>query len=89
VGASYTTTTTVDATAQQGVEVDSLDSLHRWLADQHHRYCPDRDAWPTVPRRSTADVRHPNRFTFPVVFRRCPICLAIKVVRDEHFVCGV
>lgn len=51
-------------------------------------YCPDPASWPAVAGAlSRAGLRHPAGFTHEVVFRRCPTCRELNVVRDHDFTC--
>jgi hypothetical protein len=60
------------------------------VTNQSTGYCPDPDSWPAVAdalRR--AGIRHPDGYTRPVVFRRCPSCGERNLVRDEDFTCAL
>ena len=32
---------------------------------------------------------HPGDFTHKVIFRRCPVCGQLNIVRDGYFACAV
>lgn len=65
----------------------------RWtvceVSNQSTGYCPDLDSWGAVAAAlDRLGVARPNNFTHEVVFRRCPECLELNVVRDAFFVCA-
>ncbi|MEV7562840.1 hypothetical protein [Streptomyces sp. NPDC089795] len=60
----------------------------REVSNQSTGYCPDACSWPAVADAlEAAGIGHPGCFTHEVVFRRCPACEQLNIVRDEHFVC--
>lgn len=60
------------------------------VSNQSTGYCPDLGSWsPVEDALRRAGVRHPGGFTDSFVFRGCPACLAVNVVRDDDFVCAV
>ncbi|WP_314251421.1 hypothetical protein [Streptomyces sp. DSM 40907] len=65
----------------------------RWMvravSNQSTGYCPDTSSWPAVADALDAAGLglRPVGFTHEVVFRRCPDCAQLNIVRDEHFVC--
>lgn len=60
----------------------------RTVSNQSTGYCPDACSWPAVARAlDAAGIGHPSGFTHEVVFRRCPACAQLNIVRDEYFVC--
>ncbi|MFD9409714.1 hypothetical protein ACFWBN_22235 [Streptomyces sp. NPDC059989] len=64
----------------------------RWAVDevsnQSTGYCPDVSSWPAVAKAlDRAGIVRPSGFTHEVVFRRCPACRQLNVVRDGDFVC--
>lgn len=66
----------------------------RWLvleiSNQSTGYCPDVESWAAVESALLrAEIDHPDAFTHPIVFRRCPRCSQRNIVKDDHFVCGV
>ncbi|MDC0717425.1 hypothetical protein [Nannocystis bainbridge] len=62
----------------------------REVSNQSTGYCPDPDCWPAVAAALTAaGIDHPPGFTLAFVFRRCPACAQINLVKDEWFACAV
>ncbi|MGW6842745.1 hypothetical protein [Streptomyces sp. NPDC054958] len=60
----------------------------REVSNQSTGYCPDTCSWPAVADAlDAAGIGHPGGFTHEVVFRRCPTCEQLNIVRDEDFVC--
>ncbi|GAA3478041.1 hypothetical protein [Streptomyces yanii] len=64
----------------------------RWAVDeisnQSTGYCPDISSWPSVAEAlDRAGVARPSGFTHEVIFRRCPSCQQINLVRAADFVC--
>ena len=66
----------------------------RWsvseISNQSTGYCPDADSWPAVAAAlDRVGLAHPGDFTHKIVFRRCPACGQLNIVRDGHFACSV
>ncbi|WP_231493970.1 hypothetical protein [Nocardiopsis sp. CNT312] len=64
----------------------------RWIVDevsnQSTGYCPDPASWPAVATAlERAGLDHLGRFTHEFVFRRCPACGEVSIVREDDFVC--
>ncbi|WP_346172860.1 hypothetical protein [Streptomyces cuspidosporus] len=64
----------------------------RWAVDevsnQSTGYCPEIGSWPAVASAlDRAGIVRPSGFTHEVVFRRCPSCREINIVREADFVC--
>jgi hypothetical protein len=58
------------------------------VSNQSTGYCPDSGSWPVVSAAlDRAGIAHPAGFTQDVVFRRCPSCQQVNVVREQDFVC--
>ncbi|MEE1782508.1 hypothetical protein PUR71_06170 [Streptomyces sp. SP17BM10] len=58
------------------------------ISNQSTGYCPDVVSWPAVAAAlERIGVRHSGGFTYGVVFRRCPGCRGLNVVREGSFVC--
>jgi hypothetical protein len=59
-------------------------------SNQSTGYCPELESWPAVAAAlDRAGVPHPGRFTWALIFRRCPKCGQRNVVKDGWFVCSV
>ncbi|MEU7599758.1 hypothetical protein AB0B78_30190 [Streptomyces sp. NPDC040724] len=60
----------------------------REVSNQSTGYCPDAGSWTAVADAlDAAGIGHPHGFTHEVVFRRCPSCRELNIVREEDFVC--
>ncbi|EFL19226.1 hypothetical protein [Streptomyces sp. C] len=58
------------------------------VSNQSTGYCPDTGSWADLAAAlDTAGIAHPAGFTHPVVFRRCPGCREVNIVREGDFVC--
>ena len=58
------------------------------VSNQSTGYCPDVTCWPAVAAAlDRAGLAHPGRLTVEVVFRRCPACAELNIVREGDFVC--
>lgn len=73
-------------------EMDFHQPAGQWsvtdVSNQSTGYCPDLTSWPTVAAAlDRAGIAHPEGFTHEVVFRRCPGCEEINIVREDDFVC--
>ncbi|KJY26769.1 hypothetical protein [Streptomyces katrae] len=73
-------------------EVSFASEAGRWIvtevSNQSTGYCPDVASWPAVAQAlDQAALDHPDYFTHPVLFRRCPGCHRHNIVREGHFVC--
>lgn len=61
----------------------------REVSNQSTGYCPDPDCWPAVAAALTAaGLVAPPGFTRAFVFRRCPRCDQINLVKEDWFVCA-
>ncbi|MFB8395594.1 hypothetical protein [Streptomyces yangpuensis] len=63
-----------------------------WVVDevsnQSTGYCPDVVSWAAVADAlGAAGIGHPGGYTHEVVFRRCPGCREVGIVREDDFVC--
>ncbi|WP_199551882.1 hypothetical protein [Streptomyces sp. N35] len=73
-------------------EVSFQEEPGRWavleVSNQSTGYCPDVSSWPAVAAAlDRAGVGRPSGFTHEVVFRRCPSCREINIVREADYVC--
>jgi DNA-directed RNA polymerase subunit RPC12/RpoP len=60
------------------------------ISNQSAGYCPDLASWPAVSDAlDRVGLEHPYRFTYPVVFRRCPRCQERNLVKDDDFACAI
>ncbi|MEV7520499.1 hypothetical protein [Streptomyces sp. NPDC091371] len=58
------------------------------VSNQSTGYCPDVGSWAAVAEAlDAAGIERPSGFTHAVVFRRCPACGEVGIVRDEDYVC--
>jgi hypothetical protein len=58
------------------------------VSNQSTGYCPDPSSWPSVAAAlDRAGIAHSGGFTHEAVFRRCPDCEEVNVVREGDFVC--
>jgi hypothetical protein len=58
------------------------------VSNQSTGYCPDLESWDAVAAAlDRVGLDRPAGFTEKVVFRRCPQCAELNVVREEFFVC--
>lgn len=73
-------------------EITFLKRVSGWTVsevnNQSTGYCPDPACWPSVASAlDRAEFDRPDGFTVEFVFRRCPDCYNINVVKDEDFTC--
>jgi hypothetical protein len=62
----------------------------REVSNQSAGYCLDPDSWPAVAMAlDRIGLAHPGDFTGKIVFRRCPACGQLNIVRDGDFACAV
>lgn len=64
----------------------------RWVVaevtNQSTGYCPDVTSWAAVARAlDAAGIERPDGFTHALVFRRCPGCGEVGIVRDGDWFC--
>ena len=60
------------------------------ISNQPAGDCPDPDSWPALARTlDRPGLAHPGGLTHSVVFRRCPACGQLTIVRDSDFACAV
>lgn len=60
------------------------------VSNQSTGYCPEGESWPSVSAAlSAAGLEAPEGFALTCVFRRCPRCCSINVVKCGVFECGV
>ncbi|MFL1376660.1 hypothetical protein [Nocardiopsis protaetiae] len=62
-------------------------SVHE-ISNRSTGHCPDPASWPAVAAAlERAGLEHPGRFTHGIVFRRCPACAEVNIVREGDFAC--
>ncbi len=60
------------------------------ISNQSTGYCPEPESWPQVAAALfRIPLPYPGRFTFPCIFRRCPMCSQLNLVKDDVFECAV
>jgi hypothetical protein len=60
------------------------------VSNQSTGYCPEPESWSQVAAAlDPLPLSHPGRFTYAYVFRRCPICGQLNIVKDEVFECVI
>jgi hypothetical protein len=60
-----------------------------WVTNQSTGYCPEPDSWPAVGAAlARAGIAGPGGFSQEFIFRRCPRCHAINLVKEGIFECG-
>ncbi|MFD0687586.1 hypothetical protein [Actinomadura fibrosa] len=58
------------------------------ISNQSTGYCPDAASWPDVAAAlDRAGLDRPDGFTAVFVFRHCPGCGELNVVKDDDYVC--
>lgn len=76
------------AAGEMGFRREALGWVVGEVSNQSTGYCPDVSSWTAVANAlDAAGIEHPSGFTHEVVFRRCPGCLRLNIVREEDFVC--
>jgi hypothetical protein len=60
------------------------------ITNQSTGYCPEPESWPAVATALEAvGVSAPDGYTAEFLFRRCPLCGQINVVKEMAFGCAV
>ena len=68
------------------VEVNQLEVIE--VSNQSTGYCPEPESWPQVAQAlDRIGLPHPGRFTCEIIFRRCPSCNQVNIVKDNWLVC--
>jgi hypothetical protein len=61
-----------------------------WVTNQSTGYCPEPDSWPAVAAAlARAGIAAPESFSQGFVFRRCPRCGSINLIKEGIFDCAV
>jgi hypothetical protein len=60
------------------------------ITNQSTGYCPQPSCWPAVQAAlDHAAIPHPGAFTSAFVFRHCPACTHLNVIKDDTYVCAL
>jgi len=60
------------------------------ITNQSTGYCPEPESWPSVTAAlHHVLLRHPPTWTTAYLFRRCPTCGTINIVKDDWYECAV
>ena len=60
------------------------------VTNQSTGYCPEPESWPAVALAlDRIAIAHPESFDPAFVFRKCPTCSQINVIKDGWYVCDV
>jgi hypothetical protein len=60
------------------------------VTNQSTGYCPEPESWPAVAAAlDAAGIDHPNGFSAAMIFRKCTVCGATNIVKDDWFECAV
>ncbi|MCP2342577.1 hypothetical protein [Actinomadura rupiterrae] len=60
------------------------------ISNQSTGYCPDVTSFTAIKAAlDNAGLVHPGHLTHPVVFRRCPQCHQLNIVKDAHYACAL
>ena len=75
-------------------EITFLHDRGHWtvsqISNQSTGYCPDPASWPAVnDALDRVGLSHPDHFTDPITFRRCPRCHERNLVKDDYFICAI
>lgn len=59
-----------------------------YVSNQSTGYCPDVASWEAVSTALDAvGILRPDGFTYEVIFRRCPRCAELNLVKEAFFAC--
>lgn len=60
------------------------------VTNQSTGYCPEPESWEALASAlDRISVERPDFFDPVSVFRRCPECSQINIVKDDWYMCGV
>ncbi len=60
------------------------------ISNQSTGFCPEPESWESVTKTlDRISLPHPEGFTMEFIFRRCPNCHQLNVVKDDFFSCVV
>ncbi|MFD8599141.1 hypothetical protein ACFV1L_29465 [Kitasatospora sp. NPDC059646] len=71
----------------------AVQSTGRWavaeISNLSTGYCPDLDSWSAVATAlDHAHLPRPDAFTYAFLFRRCPTCGQLNLVKDDDLTCA-
>ena len=81
-----------DVLAAGEITFSQDEQVWRAVAVTNHStgYCPALESGPAAAAAlDRAGIASPPGYDPVVVFRRCPACQALNIVRDEHFACAI
>lgn len=60
------------------------------ISNQSTGFCPEPNSWEAVAKAlERIPLSHPGKFTYEFIFRRCPNCREINIVKCNLFLCTV
>lgn len=60
------------------------------VSNQSTGYCPEPESWFQVAKAlEQIPLPHPSHFTAEFIFRRCPVCRQLNIVKNNLFLCAV
>lgn len=60
------------------------------ISNQSTGYCPEPASWKAVKKAlAHMSIKHPDRFTNEIIFRRCPSCGERNIVKDGWYFCDI
>ncbi len=74
------------------ISLEQRNGLIQATAISNHStgYCPEADSWSAVQRAlNRLGIVHSGLFTTALLFRRCPACNQINIIKDQWFHCDV
>jgi hypothetical protein len=60
------------------------------ITNQSTGYCPEPESWSQVEKAlKRIPLINPGAFTTEFIFRRCPVCRQLNIVKNDLFLCAV
>ncbi|KAF3887553.1 MULTISPECIES: hypothetical protein [Nostocales] len=60
------------------------------ITNQSTGYCPEPESWSQVEKAlEQIPIPHPGHFSTEFIFRRCPVCRQVNIVKNNLFLCAV
>ena len=60
------------------------------ISNQSTGFCPEPKSWAAVAKAiERIPLPHPGKFTAEFIFRRCPNCAELNIVKNNLFLCAV